>query len=239
MHQFELPKDVIERAVARQGRVHSFESMDGPATALIVIDMQNYFMKEGQPAAFATARDIVPNVNRLAKAMRRAGGSVIWIQTESGLETDMVKPDGWWALREKYRPENWEKRRVGLSDGTEGYALWPGLEVVAEDQTVIKRRYSAFVQGASNLEEILRGRHIDSIVITGVATNVCCESTGRDAMMIGFRTLMVSDGNAAGSDEIHRASLIGFYSTFGDVQTTDEVIALLKASRQTTADAAE
>ncbi len=239
MHEFEFPQDYIDRALKRQGRVHSFEHLDAPATALVVVDMQNYFMQDGQQAAFASARDIVPNVNRLAGEMRRAGGPVIWIQTESGLETDMVKPDGWWTAREKYCDEGWEKRRIGLSDGGEGYALWSALEVLPEDEIVIKRRFSAFIQGASNLEEVLRRRGIDSIIITGVATNVCCESTGRDAMMIGFRTLMVSDANAAGSDEIHRASLLSFYSSFGDVQTTDEVIGLLRASGQTRADAAE
>ena len=170
MHKFEIPKEYTESAMRRQGRAHIFENVEGPATALVVVDMQNYFMKEGQPAAFASAHDIVPNVNRLAKSMRAAGGTVVWIQTGSSLETDMFKPNGWWTLRDKYSEESWEKRKGGLGDGTEGYELWPTLEVLDEDEIVIKRRYSALIQGASNLEEVLRGKGVDSIIITGVAT---------------------------------------------------------------------
>ena len=88
---------------------------------------------------------------------------------------------------------------------------------------------TAFIQGASNLEEILRGRGIDTIVITGVATNVCCDSTARDCMMRGFRTIMVSDANATFSEAEHAAALTTFITFFGDVQETDEVIERLNA----------
>jgi ureidoacrylate peracid hydrolase len=62
-------------------------------------------------------------------------------------------------------------------------------------------------------------------------TNVCCESTARDAMMLNFRTTMVSDANAAMSDDAHAASLLGFYQTFGDVTTTDEAVAVIAKHR--------
>jgi Isochorismatase family len=68
-----------------------------------------------------------------------------------------------------------------------------------------------------------QGRHS-----TGTVTNVCCESTARDAMMLNFRTIMVSDGNAAANAEEHNASLIAFYLTFGDVMDTDFVIQRLE-----------
>jgi ureidoacrylate peracid hydrolase len=62
---------------------------------------------------------------------------------------------------------------------------------------------------------------------------VCCESTARDAMMLNFKTIMVSDGNAAANDQEHANSLIAFYLNFGDVQTTDELIAGMRvAARQ-------
>ena len=76
--------------------------------------------------------------------------------------------------------------------------------------------------------------------MVGVATNVCCESTARDAMMLNYRSLMVSDGCATSTDREQLASLGNFYLNFGDVQTTDEVIARLEASaRRNTEDAAE
>lgn len=63
------------------------------------------------------------------------------------------------------------------------------------------------------------------MLITGTVTNVCCESSTRDAMMLNFRTIMVSDGCAAVTDAEHAASLIAFYLQFGDVLAVDEVIA--------------
>ncbi len=98
------------------------------------------------------------------------------------------------------------------------------------DLTVTKTRYSAFIDGSSDLEARLRERAVDTVLIVGVATNVCCESTARDAMMRDFRTVMVSDANAAISDDEHAASLITFYLYFGDVQTTDQVVENLTRS---------
>jgi len=67
------------------------------------------------------------------------------------------------------------------------------------------------------------------VLITGCVTNVCCESTARDAMMLNFKTIMVSDGNAAANDQEHTNSLAAFYLNFGDVLTTDEVIEGLRS----------
>ena len=68
---------------------------------------------------------------------------------------------------------------------------------------------------------------VETLVIAGVATNVCCESTARDAMMLDYEVLMVSDACAAATDEEHRSALNNLYLFFGDVQTTEEVLALL------------
>jgi ureidoacrylate peracid hydrolase len=93
---------------------------------------------------------------------------------------------------------------------------------------VEKTRFSAFIQGSSNLVEVLRERGLDTLLITGTVTNVCCESTARDAMMLNFRTIMVTDGNAAVTDEDHNASLTAFYLTFGDIMSTDMLIGCLE-----------
>jgi len=76
----------------------------------------------------------------------------------------------------------------------------------------------------SNLAEVLRANNLDTLLITGTVTGVCCETTARDAMMLNFKTVMVTDGNAAMTDEQHAASLIGFYLTFGDIMSTDMLI---------------
>jgi ureidoacrylate peracid hydrolase len=70
------------------------------------------------------------------------------------------------------------------------------------------------------------------VLITGTVTNVCCESSARDAMMLNFKTIMVSDGNAARTDAEHNATLASFYSVFGDVMDTDHLIRCLEANAQ-------
>jgi len=225
MHKIDIHQDYIDRVIDRGGRAHSVESLHGPKTALVVVDMQHYFMGEGQPSECPVAREIVPNVNRLAEAVRRNGGLVVWIQTRSGPES----LDSWSVYYERMTAEKSKARVDGMSPGGSGYDLWPGLEVKDGDEIVIKTRYSAFIQDSSNLEDVLRARGIDTILITGVSTCTCCESTARDGMMLNFRTMMVSDGCAAPDDYLHNATLNNFYLQFGDVQGTGEIIALLKA----------
>jgi len=235
MHKVHIKPEHIERVVRRGGKAHSIESLDGPKTALVVVDMQLYFMGEGQPSECPVARDIVPNVNRLADATRRAGGTVIWIQTHSGPESK----DFWSVYYERVTPQNGEKRVTGMSPGGSGFDIWPELDVRPEDPIVPKTRYSAFIPSPSKLEATLRERGLDTLLITGVSTCTCCESTARDAMMLNFRTMMISDGCAAPDDELHNATLNQFYLQFGDVQSTDEVVALLQKGTRTAAAAAE
>ena len=97
-----------------------------------------------------------------------------------------------------------------------------------EDLMVQKRRFSAFIQGSSDLHKILQERGIDTLIIAGTLTNVCCESTARDAMMLNYRILMVADANATITEEAHRAALMNILFVFGDVQTTKDVIKLFK-----------
>jgi ureidoacrylate peracid hydrolase len=128
-------------------------------------------------------------------------------------------------------PEMREKRIAALSEGTEGHQLWPDLDLLPEDEIVKKYRYSAFMPGTSELPGRLRARGFDTVLITGTVTNVCCESSARDAMMTNFRTIMVSDGNAAMSQAEHEASLAAFYNIFGDVMDTDMLIGALERGR--------
>lgn len=225
MGNFEVPASVAARLIERQGRLHAYEDYDPATTALLVVDMQNYFMAEGEPGCCPAAREIVPDVNRLAGAVRAAGGTVVWIQMEASEES----LEKWANFHEKYLPEQREKRFRSLGATGEGYRLWPELVVGSGDEIVVKTRYSAFLQGSSDIEERLRSRGIETVLVAGVATNVCCESTARDCMMRGFRTIMVSDANAAYSEELHRAALLGFITVFGDVQSTDEVLERLRA----------
>ena len=107
-------------------------------------------------------------------------------------------------------------------------SVWHELETAPDDVTLIKNRYSAMISGASTLEPMLRNYGIDTLLIAGTKTNVCCESTARDAMMLDFKVVMVSDCCAALSDEEHLATLETFIQQFGDVMSAAEVLDRLK-----------
>ena len=90
-------------------------------------------------------------------------------------------------------------------------------------------RTGAFVGSGGGLEDTLRERGIDTVLVTGTVTSVCCESTAREAAMRNFKTVMVTDANAGRDDEEHWASLANILLGFGDVYSTEEVIGLIGA----------
>lgn len=225
MHEVSIPQSVVDRVTARRGTAHPFADMDPLKTALVVVDLQNGFMMDGVGHAVCpTARDIVPNVNRLAAAVRATGGKVYWIRNTHYDEC----LTSWSVLHDYTVPEKRAHRLRSMSEGTLGNELWAELDVKPEDEIVRKTRFSAFIQGSSDLELRLRRAGLDTLLITGTVTNVCCESTARDAMMLNFKAIMITDGNAAANDEEHNASLIAFYNAFGDILSTDETIACLE-----------
>jgi ureidoacrylate peracid hydrolase len=236
MHKISIPQSVTDHIIASRGREHVFESFDPAKTALLVVDMQNGFMmEEVGHSVCPMAREIVPNINRLADAVRKAGGTVVWIQnaaTEEMLQS--------WSVRvEMDGPEHTRKRLASMLPGSRGYELWAELTPAKGDLFVQKTRFSAFIQGSSNLEAELRARGIDTVIVTGTVTNICCESTARDAMMLNFKTIMVTDGNAAVTDQDHNASLCAFYLTFGDIMSTDMLVACLGRTASSNLAAAE
>ena len=236
MHTLSIPQSVVDRVVARRGREHVYDALDPARTALVVVDMQNAFMLPGVAHALCPmAEKIVPNINRLAQAVRMTGGTVIWIKTT--FKDDALK--NWSIYFEMVKPEQGARRVAALTAGNKGHELWAALDVRADDLIVEKNRFSAFIQGSSNLAEVLRERGLDTVLITGTVTNVCCESTARDAMMLNFKTIMVTDGNAAVTDEDHNASLCAFYLTFGDVMPTDMLVTCLERNAGRSLSAAE
>jgi ureidoacrylate peracid hydrolase len=92
---------------------------------------------------------------------------------------------------------------------------------------VKKIKYSAFAPGSSDIDMQLKSRGVDTILISGCATNVCCDSTGRDAMQLDYKVIMLSDSTATLADEEHAGALNTFMMFFGDVMSTDEAIARL------------
>ncbi len=225
---FQMPQYVVDRVMSKRGRYHIFDSLDPAETAFIVIDMQNAFVKGKVKAEAALA--IIPNINRLASGVRELGGRVGWIQLRAGDEQGRSVA----RLYHRYffTEQGAENHRRQLTPGDWGYEICDELEVHPDDLRAWKTRHSAFVPDHGNLHEQLQVSGIRNLLIGGTVTNFCCETTGRDAMMLDYRAVMVSDCNAARYPEDHAAGLTTFFQSFGDVYSVDEVLGVLNKGRQ-------
>ncbi|MES2414696.1 MAG: isochorismatase family cysteine hydrolase [Pseudomonadota bacterium] len=219
----QFPQWIVDRVVGRQGRLHPYDSFAAGKLAFVVVDMQNYFLLPEFPAAVPSAPATIPAINRLAKAVRDAGGLVVWVQTTS------VHSDVHLALHydETHTPERKRRRMESLDPASKGYALHQQLAVQPRDEHIVKLCYSAMVQGSSGLNELLRKRGVETVLIGGTVTNVCCDSTGRDAMMQNYRVVMVEDALSAFTPEEHSWALNNWMLFFGDVLSADEVASRL------------
>lgn len=230
MHRNSILPAVVDRVGQRRGGIPVFDRLDSNRTAHIVVDLQNGFMAPGAVAEIAEARDIVPAVNRISAAVRAAGGLVVYIQNT--FDEEAIRT---WSTYFDYfcSPARRQRMIAAFSPGTEGHALWSDLDVQPEDLKVRKRRFGAFAPGASDLHTILQQRGVDTLIITGTASQVCCESTARDAMMLNYKVFFVADGNATFTDEEQNATLSAMAYTFCDVIESDALITLIQHARAT------
>lgn len=227
-----LPEN-IEKITIRDGVPHSVTKLDPGDTALLIVDMQNFYMKQGASSYCPHAQAIVPNVNRLADAARRFGSPVFWLRNVTNIEAFKT----WTRHYDRMTQARIDIRKRELAKDGDGFQFWHEMDVRETDRKIEKTRYSAFIPDASNLQKILAEYSADTLIICGVATNVCVESTARDAMMMNYRTILIEDACAANSIEAHQVSLNSLYVNFGDVQTTDQIIATMGVDKA--ADAAE
>ena len=218
MNPGKLPDEYMDEVTRLRGRRYAFSTLDPQKTALLVVDMQNFFVS---PESLPASIEILPTINQLAAATRQAGGRVVWLQMEYRDWPDFMV--------EVLGPPYIADCAASLIPGQEGFEIHADLKRSPEDWTVTKNRYSAFLPEASELVPRLRDAGIDTVIVTGVVTNGCCESSARDAMMTGFRTIMVSDANATVRDDLHLATLMSFHFGFGDVRPAGEVLDLLTA----------
>lgn len=222
----ELPAELIERAVYRRGRLAVFDRIAARRTALLVVDMQNAWLAAGAPFETPAALAIVPTINRLADALRRHGGTVAWVQHETGRPGEA----GYWS----HYFENFvaaDKRGAAAAALVRGHphqALHQALDVRPEDLRMAKVRFSLFARNPADPEAALRARGIDTLIVAGTATNICCESTVRDAMMRDFKTFMPFDAVAAPREDAHLAGLRSVAQNFADVRATDDIIAIME-----------
>jgi nicotinamidase-related amidase len=215
-HAWHIAEREYARHEQRRGRRHAYVRIEPTRTALVVIDMVSFFVEDNE-----FCRGVVPNIGSLARSLRAAGGAVAWVLPG--------QPPPSSADEEFFGTEVAEMYRKAGGDGPLRERLWHELEVFEGDIIVEKTARSAFFPGRSPLPAALDARGIDTVLITGTLTNVCCESSARDASTLGYRVLMVADANAARRDQDHNATLHTVYRSFGDVRPTSDVLGLIQA----------
>jgi ureidoacrylate peracid hydrolase len=192
-------------------------ALDPRTTALIVVDVQNDFCHPDGVCGRAgyevqATWDAVAGVERLLKAAREAGSLVVHIRLNVDWDNDSrVWLDQLLRLKQPRLCE----------PGSFGAAAYRGAEELPGEPVIAKRRYSGFV--GTGLEDLLRERGIRTIVVCGVATNICVESTARDGFMRDFELITVSDASGAYSRAAHDATLQVLDLAFGAVATAEEV----------------
>ncbi|WP_158818936.1 cysteine hydrolase family protein [Methylocapsa sp. S129] len=233
MHKISIPEHVVARGRRmRDGREHIFETLDMSKVAHIIVDLQVGFVAEGAPVEVPMTREIFGEVNGIASAVRAAGGLNVFLRyTYDGLEK---MPWNVWFNNYMSRSHS-DVMTKAFARGADYWQLAPELEVEGGDLIVDKTRFSAFIPGTCDLDETLKARGVDTLIITGTLTNCCCESTARDALQMGYNIIFVSDGNATLSDEEHNATLISMSAIFADVMDTKHLLGLIGSSGATRA----
>lgn len=181
-------------------------------SALLIIDMQRFFLVPDSHAYVPNATDTIQNVKALADAYREARLPVIYTyhavlsREESGIM------DRWWGDIQR--------------EGGEMAKIIPALSPKKSDIVIRKTRYSAFA--GTELEKILRDRGVEQVVITGVLTHLCCDTTARAAFMRDFEVYFGIDCTATYNDDLHAGTLRALADGFAMPITCREVLKCLE-----------
>ena len=224
-----LPPDLVAAAMRRRAAGAAFDRLDARRTALLALNMQRAWLDADAPFDRAgRSAAILPRINRLARALRMQGGTVAWLQMTAMPPGDPAYWSGYFDsfVREELRGS----ALAALAPGSARHALHADVERAAADLVLPKFRFSAFLRNPHDLEAMLRERGIDTVIVAGAATNVCCESTARDAMMRDFRTIVPFDAVTAPDREAHLGALRSLMQVFADVRPASEVEAALAGS---------
>jgi nicotinamidase-related amidase len=198
----------------RSRNVHRME-LEVEKSALLVVDMQNFFLRPSSPAFLCAGQAILPNVTRLIGVARSAAVPVIYtahVHHPGKIDAGIL---GWW----------WSEMCI---EGSEESRIHSEIEPQQGEKIVYKHRYSAFYN--TDLETVLRCTGVQDLVVSGVMTNICCESTAREAYSRDYRTFFLADATATSAEEMHLASLLNLAYGFSYVTTVREIIEKMDAS---------
>jgi isochorismate hydrolase len=192
-------------------------TLNVPAAALLVVDMQNAFIHADGPIYLPAGAAVVDKIAAVAHAFRAAGRPVFYTrhaEDPAGGNAGMMAR--WW---ENSSPQ----------EGTWEAAIFEGRAPQAGDVVIPKIRYNAFI--ATDLEQRLREARVEDLVVTGVMANLCCETTARDAFMRDYRVFFAADGTAAPSLAFHRGTLLNLAYGFAYVLTCDDLVAMVRGGK--------
>jgi ureidoacrylate peracid hydrolase len=223
MAHTDLPAWVWKRAQ----NLCRFDRIDLSHAALLVVDLQNAYVAEGMPLAISIAQEIIPQVNRLGSAMRAAGCPVIFLRHTTSFEGPEALP----LWQQEMASPRMKEIRALLRPGKAPHDIYQALHREPGDVLIDKYRISAFARHSSQLDEVLQAAAIDTLVMCGAATNVCCETTARDAKMLGYKVFFISDATVALTLEEHQAALLNLALIFADVRTAEDMLALIESNR--------
>jgi len=189
-------------------------SLNIDKAALLVIDMQKFFLDPNSPTYTESCPAIIPSIKRLIATFRAAGRPVIYtkhVHHPDFIDAGIMK---WW----------WDGACL---EGSPESEIDDDIAPLANEKIILKHRYSAFYN--TDLETILRCLKIEDLVITGVMTNMCCESTARDAYYRDYRVFFLADATGSINEEMHKASLLNLAFGFAMVTSADSIIKQIQA----------
>jgi len=185
--------------------------------ALLVIDMQKFFLDPQSPSFTCGGLAILPLLQSLINTFRQNDRPVIYtrhVHHPDHIDSGIM---GWW----------WKGMCI---EGTPESEIHGDLAPQAKEKVILKHRYSAFYN--TDLETVLRCLQIEDLLITGIMTNMCCESTARDAYYRDYRVFFLADGTGSINEEMHLASLLNLSFGFAHVTSVHHIISELEHEPQ-------
>jgi ureidoacrylate peracid hydrolase len=182
-------------------------------SALLVVDMQRFFLDPDSPTYTSGGPAVLPSVKRLIDSFRDRSRPVIFtkhVHHPDFIDAGIMK---WW----------WEGACI---EGSPESEIPDVIAPLANEKVVLKHRYSAFYN--TDLETVLRCLNIEDLVIAGIMTNMCCESTARDAYFRDYRVFFPADATGTINEEMHVASLLNLAFGFAHIATTEELVSQLE-----------
>lgn len=185
--------------------------------------MQNFSCAPENGEVLPHLSQVITQINKLADFSRRIGIPVIWVRHNINITTDQDGTDA--GLYPIFHDMNQVRSASNRSKGTE---IIPSMHFdPAIDYVVYKNRYSAFLSNPPELRKKLESLNRTQLIVTGIAANVCVESTLRDAMQLDYEVVLISDGVTAINETLLESTLMNTRLFFGDVRTTKEVMVAL------------